>query len=95
MSDPVKSPDPLYDPIYGDAVVLITDLKAEIAALQTERDRLRAQLEERLYETAPRLANENKGLRAALEEIANLDGLRTTGEAEGIARRELERDQEC
>ena len=34
-------------------------------------------------------------LRAALEEIANLDGLRTTGEAEGIARRELERDQEC
>jgi hypothetical protein len=72
MSDPVKSPDPLYDPIYGDAVVLITDLKAEIAALQTERDRLRAQLEERLYETAPRLANENKGLRAALEDIVGL-----------------------
>ena len=39
MSDPVKSPDPLYDPTYGDAVVLITDLRAE-------RDRLRAALEE-------------------------------------------------
>ena len=70
------------------------DNKKEIAALKAERDALTLQVV-RWKCGADELYDSNERLRAALEEIANLDGLRTTGEAEGIARRELERDQEC
>jgi hypothetical protein len=90
MSDPVKSPDPLYDPIYGDAVVLITDLKAEIAALKAERAVLQGVVTSYAM-TERELKAERDWLRAALERIAH-------GETDGwggaeIARRALEQSK--
>ena len=93
MSDPVKSPDPLYDPIYGDAVVLITDLKAEIAALKAERDRLtiiadaiqaeRDRAKEyaaAYFDEVAAIKAERDKLRAALEAIAYWGPVSTSGE---------------
>jgi hypothetical protein len=87
MIDPIKSPDPLYDPSYGDAVVLITDLKTENAKLRAER----FDAEKSVNLIAARCAN----FRAALETInrpfdTTMTGLETANLLRAIARRALE-----